>query len=157
MCTDRYYNTILRNRQHAFEFLEYKDYIGFSACGEGLNFEVMSETNYMCANEFGTTLASIHSSSNDSDILHIMDELEFNASGSSGYAWIGLNDINIEGTYSWTDSTVYDYNTYNNWYSSSDAFNQQESRDWIVTSVDNNDNGAWFNLVTKIDDLDRNF
>ena len=102
-------NTFVCNRANAFNFLEYKDYIGVEAVNYDLTYD---EANCMCEIEFGTTLASIHSSSDLDDILDIPIQMEYVVpSGTLTWGWIGLTDSIIEGTFLWKGNTVFDSST----------------------------------------------
>ena len=89
---------------------EYKDYIGINTH----NNDILSlsytwdEAETYCQTHYGTNLASIHSAWQELDIGDIVDEID-------GYpsSWIGLNDIDNEGTFVYSDGSDYDYS---DWY-----------------------------------------
>eukprot|EP01084_Bolivina_argentea_P082731 149799_1 len=61
--------------------------------------------NTICQSEFGTTLASIHTSIQDAEI----DTLCQSYASSTGRCFIGLIDQNTEGQYVWIDDTSVDF------------------------------------------------
>ena len=63
-----------------------------------------SDASYQCQCNGGNALASITSTEENTFISNLL--------GSTSDAWIGLNDIDTQETYVWTDGTPY---IYNNW------------------------------------------
>ena len=55
-----------------------------------------------CMTHYGSTLASIHSSSDSSSVQQARVSNNIRS-------WIGANDLAIEGSFAWSDSTSYDY------------------------------------------------
>ena len=72
-----------------------------SLSGTGYNWSV---AQVFCENEFGSNLASFHSSSENSDGFG-----DGSWYSTYGQMWIGLNDIEIEGDYVWIDGTPLDF------------------------------------------------
>ena len=93
-------------------------------------FVTYSQANEYCACEFGTQLAKVESDSDNSDLFDLTWFNEY------GYMWIGLNDIDTEGTYVWTDGSNGDYT---NWYSPSEP-NNWKDQDCVVIFYDD---GKW--------------
>eukprot|EP01084_Bolivina_argentea_P274665 468213_1 len=63
-----------------------------------------SNAQSFCSTNIGTSLASIHSKEDQDDIRAL-------CSSNSAHCWIGLSDINEQGTYVWVDETTFDYGT----------------------------------------------
>ena len=61
---------------------------------------VWPEAQQFCQDQFGTDLASVHSEQ-DQEIITTV------SNGAKG--WIGLHDIDQEGTFIWVDGTTFDY------------------------------------------------
>ena len=59
-----------------------------------------SDAEDYCETIFGTNLASIHSDDDNNEIYTLI---------STTLSWIGLNDIDNDGTFIWTDNTDVDY------------------------------------------------
>ena len=96
----------------------------FICVGSDLSYN-WTEAEIYCENTFGSHLAAIHSLSENNDAIGDGSwYLEY------GEMWIGLNDIEIEGNYSWIDDSPFDYE---NWFHK-DIFNtSQENCIGIVT------------------------
>ena len=67
------------------------------------------EAEEYCDDLYGTHLASIHSNSENAQIYVAATTLGV----GSEWIWLGLNDLTLEGNWSWTDGTSV---TYTNWY-----------------------------------------
>ena len=93
-------------------------------------FVTYSQANEYCACKFGTELAKVESDSDNSDLFDLTWFNEY------GYMWIGLNDIDTEGTYVWTDGSNGDYT---NWYSPSQP-NNLHNQDCVVVFYND---GKW--------------
>ena len=61
-----------------------------------------------CENHYGTNLASVHSSSQNTQAHNTVYTTYGNVR-----IWIGLNDVTTDGSWEWTDSTSYDYDLWN--------------------------------------------
>ena len=85
-------------------YIEIEDYI-VDTIGSGTLVNWESSKSY--CSSLGTTLASIHS---DSDQY----KARLNCKSIQLRCWIGLNDINNEGTYIWDDGSSSDYGFNNN-------------------------------------------
>eukprot|EP01084_Bolivina_argentea_P094942 170695_1 len=69
-----------------------------------------TESEAFCENTFGTNLASIHSSTtNTEDVVEICQAITPYSSSIEAHCWMGLNDIDSEGTFEWTDASTVDY------------------------------------------------
>ena len=129
-------NVFVCNRPDAFNFLEYKDYVGVEAVNYGLTFD---EANYMCETTFGTTLASIHSLRDNNNLATIASQMEWDLTGQITSGWIGLSDSNIEGTFLWNDNTVL---TYTNWHINTTSAPISTNFDCVLMHADNDN--MWF-------------
>ena len=61
-----------------------------------------------CSRNYGTSLASVHSDEEESDLASILDD-------SGDRIWIGYNDMRSEGTWIWTDGSINDEDFEINW------------------------------------------
>ena len=95
-----------------------------------------------CEDVVGTTLASIHSDSdNEAAILAASNAAYERSCGSRGRTWIGFNDLDIEDTFVWTDGSSV---IYTNWDDDPVAPNDFGTQDCAVIEQDE----------TKWNDLD---
>jgi hypothetical protein len=72
------------------------DYIAVERRGDSYE-----EAELFCQNTYGTSLASIHSQEQQDEAYGLC--------GQGGYCYIGLNDVDVEGTFVWTDGSPFDY------------------------------------------------
>ena len=92
-----------------------------------------TEAETYCENTFGSHLAAIHSLSENNDAFG-------NGEWYSNYGemWIGLNDIETEGIYTWIDGTSLHFE---NWFDTTNSEN--------CVGVTNN-NGEWNDISCSI-------
>ena len=81
----------------------YQDQVGlYIGIYDDSSIYTWSHAQAYCEIVYGTSLASIHSSTDES-------ACSLARYTTSYYAWIGLNDISTEGVWTWSDDTPYDY------------------------------------------------
>ena len=101
---DQKTNIFVCNRPIIYEYHEYDDFIGI----QSLFTVSWTDANKICQDEFDTTLASIHSESDNNQVQAAIGGSTNNYNG-----WIGLYES--DGTYSyqfeWLDETIFNYNT----------------------------------------------
>ena len=127
------------NRANFYDVYEYENFIGVEAEIWSVTWD---EANTFCSEEFGTTLASIHSSDEQEEIEHIMDS--FGWDNNNYKPWIGFHDTSSEGNFVWNDGTA---TTYTNWRSG-------EPNDWSTgedcTGVMGHRNYQWNDMPCDI-------
>ena len=84
---------------------EYGDYIGINTHDDVHGSYTWEEANNYCIDNYGTTLASVHSESQNLDMLEIFSEIQ------GRHTWIGMYNetSNIETEFLWIDGTEVDY------------------------------------------------
>ena len=97
---------------------EYKDYVGINTYDNDYTY-TFDEANNYCHTHYNTYLASVSSAADIDDINYIFNETD------GVYTWIGLNDMNNEGTFEWIDSNTQVTNT--NWYSGAPTSNSNNN------------------------------
>ena len=104
-------NTFICNRQNYYGIYKHDHYIAIERENYGLTWQ---EANEFCQDEFGTHLASIHTTDEYNSINTMIIELEWDETLDK--VWIGLTDMDeltSEGNYIWADGTLYDSNNAN--------------------------------------------
>ena len=81
---------------------------GYYGVNTALNW---NDSESYCESTYGTTLATIRSST---DNQLAMIAAVYSEPGVS-QAWIGFNDMALEGTFEWIDGTRNDFYNYTNW------------------------------------------
>lgn len=87
-----------------------------------------------CLSTYGTHLASIHSDTDQTEAYSLMKN------NSHNFAWIGFNDIEINGIYEWVDSSSVDYT---NWHSTEPQNMANEN----CTSLYGTYSGNWIDIA----------
>ena len=64
--------------------------------------------------DMGTSLASIHSESDNNEAISLCNTTCQLSTGCSQGCWLGLNDIEFEGIWEWDDGSITDYGFVNN-------------------------------------------
>ena len=114
-------------------------YVGVAPDTSGATWD---EALAYCEDTVGTTLASIHSDSdNDAAMVAANNAAHERSCGTRGQTWIGFNDLDTEDTFVWTDGS----NTnYTNW--DDDPFAPNDFGDQDCTVIEQDE--------TKWNDLD---
>lgn len=121
---------VLTHGQYTYYYNYSLNFVAFYTGGSSISW---SNARSHCETQFDTTLVSIHSDFENSNIRLIA-----NLSGAAGgRVHIGLNDISTEGTYVWTDRRPVDYTNWrpgepNNYYGtgSEDCVDMRASGEW---------------------------
>eukprot|EP01083_Nonionella_stella_P162519 533606_1 len=95
-----------------------------------------NDANDYCKTQFSTQLASIHSAEQNTEIMDLLSLTQ------GRDAWIGYNDIDIEGTYAWIDGTTTQYGP--NWYPPQPDGGDAHDHVAITDPEYHAYNGSWF-------------
>ena len=88
------------------------NYIGITTGSVNYNW---STAETYCVSTYGTSLASIHSASQQAVAESVMYKI------NATFPFIGLHDLNTEGSYEWTDGSPFNYSDWQSGQPSGDA------------------------------------